>query len=187
MTRIIAGSAGGRRLAVPPNGTRPTTDRVREALFSSLHSHLDGDWSGVRFLDVYAGSGAVGLEALSRGAASATFIENARGALDVLRKNASIVAGNARIIEASASTFHTRADAPASIAFFDPPYKLTDAELTSVLRGFREAGWMDDDTYVVLERSTRGTTNILDGDAQHKSYGETGLWYGHFTQQSGGM
>ena len=74
MTRIVAGSAGGRRLAVPPRGTRPTTDRVREALFNVLAARLDFD--GLRVLDLYAGSGALGLEALSRGADSLLLVDN---------------------------------------------------------------------------------------------------------------
>ncbi|HEX8866406.1 MAG TPA: RsmD family RNA methyltransferase, partial [Lentzea sp.] len=86
MTRIVAGSAGGRRLKVPPKGTRPTSERVREALFSSLESMVDLD--GMRVLDLYAGSGALGFEALSRGAAHATFVESDRRAAEVLKANA---------------------------------------------------------------------------------------------------
>src|ERR1700744_564065 len=85
MTRIVAGRAKGRRLAVPPRGTRPTSERAREALFSSLAGLLDLD--GARVLDLFAGTGAVGLEALSRGAASATFVESDRVAADLLRRN----------------------------------------------------------------------------------------------------
>ena len=85
MTRIVAGAAGGRRLAVPPRGTRPTTDRVREAIFNVLASRLDFD--GIRVLDLYAGSGALGLEALSRGAASVMFVESDRRAAEVIARN----------------------------------------------------------------------------------------------------
>ncbi|HEX9334751.1 MAG TPA: RsmD family RNA methyltransferase, partial [Pseudonocardiaceae bacterium] len=85
MTRIVAGSAGGRRLAVPSSGTRPTSERVREAMFSALEAGYGLD--GARVLDLYAGSGALGLEALSRGAAGATFVESDRRALEVLRRN----------------------------------------------------------------------------------------------------
>jgi len=85
VTRIVAGAAGGRRLAVPPKGTRPTTDRVREALFNVLAARLDFD--GLRVLDLYAGSGALGLEALSRGAASVTFVEKDRRAAEVINGN----------------------------------------------------------------------------------------------------
>ncbi|WP_166351856.1 RsmD family RNA methyltransferase [Phytoactinopolyspora limicola] len=91
MTRIVAGSARGRRLRVPPGqATRPTADRVREALFSSLESTLGG-FSGVRMLDLYAGSGAVGLEALSRGATHVTFVESAARAVRTIRANVTTV------------------------------------------------------------------------------------------------
>lgn len=87
MTRIIAGAAGGRRLATPPGrGTRPTADRAREGLFSSLESQRGG-LEGARVLDLYAGSGAVGLEALSRGAAAATLVESDAAAARVVREN----------------------------------------------------------------------------------------------------
>ncbi|MGW0507652.1 RsmD family RNA methyltransferase, partial [Micromonospora sp. NPDC003241] len=83
MTRIVAGTAGGRRLKVPPAGTRPTSDRVREALFSAIDARLDLD--GARVVDLYAGSGALGLEALSRGAAHALLVEADRKAAAVVR------------------------------------------------------------------------------------------------------
>ena len=87
MTRVIAGTAGGRRLAVPPgNGTRPTSDRAREGLFSSWQSLL-GTFDGVRVADLYAGSGAVGLEALSRGAAHALLVESDARAARTIRDN----------------------------------------------------------------------------------------------------
>lgn len=89
MTRIVAGAAGGRRLAVPPKGTRPTTDRVREALFNVLAARLDFD--GLHVLDLYAGSGALGLESLSRGASSVLFVEHDRRAADVIARNIATV------------------------------------------------------------------------------------------------
>jgi 16S rRNA (guanine966-N2)-methyltransferase len=92
MTRIVAGELGGRRLAVPPAGTRPTSDRAREALFSSLESLLGG-LAGVRVLDLYAGSGAVGLEAWSRGAAGVVLVGSAAAAVRVLRSNVAILRG----------------------------------------------------------------------------------------------
>ncbi|MGA0091699.1 MAG: RsmD family RNA methyltransferase, partial [Candidatus Nanopelagicales bacterium] len=99
--RIIAGNAGGRRLDAPPPGTRPTTDRVREALFSSLDSAIrleHGGWDGVRVLDLFAGSGAVGLEAMSRGAGSATLVERDRRCAEVLRRNVAAVAPSAHVV-----------------------------------------------------------------------------------------
>ncbi|WP_199285558.1 RsmD family RNA methyltransferase, partial [Saccharomonospora iraqiensis] len=95
MTRIVAGRAGGRTLSVPPKGTRPTSERVREALFNALDAA--GDLRGARVLDLYAGSGALGLEALSRGAADALFVESDRAAVQVLRDNVARVGLGGRV------------------------------------------------------------------------------------------
>ena len=107
MTRIIAGSAGGRRLQVPPKGTRPTSDRVRESCFSSLASALLAEgrsWSELSVLDLYAGSGALGLEALSRGAPFVTLVENSREAVRILRVNVTSVGlAGARVLAGDAS------------------------------------------------------------------------------------
>src|SRR3954471_6937740 len=101
VTRIIAGRVGGRRIAVPPRGTRPTSDRVREALFSALT--VEPGLGGARVLDLCAGSGALGLEALSRGAAHALFVESDRRAAAVLRRNVSDlgVGGEVRVATAA--------------------------------------------------------------------------------------
>src|SRR4051812_38808921 len=120
--RIVAGRWGGRTLAAPPGrGTRPTSDRVREALFSIL-----GDMAGERVLDLFAGSGALGLEALSRGAEHATFVERAPAALKVLRANVEALEADARVVATDARTFlRTATTQPEqySLAFLDPPYR----------------------------------------------------------------
>ncbi|MFL6117526.1 MAG: RsmD family RNA methyltransferase, partial [Catenulispora sp.] len=111
MTRIIAGQARGRRLAVPPGaGTRPTGDRAREGLFSALEAEFGGQsgrpgLAGITVLDLFAGSGALGLEALSRGAARATFVERDEGALRALRANADALGADAEIVRRDAVAF----------------------------------------------------------------------------------
>lgn len=182
MTRIIAGVAGGRRISVPPKGTRPTTDRVREALFSTLESRICGDWSEVSFLDVFAGSGAVGLEAASRGARSVTLVEQARGAIAVLRKNIEVVSQPVTLLECSADAIGVHLEQPVTIAFLDPPYELSDIELARVLEILFMRAWIDEHTLIVLERSARASENLLDASAQRRAYGETVLWYGQFSR-----
>ncbi|MGX7824881.1 16S rRNA (guanine(966)-N(2))-methyltransferase RsmD [Actinokineospora sp. 24-640] len=153
MTRIVAGVAGGRRLAVPPKGTRPTADRVREALFSAVEAAIDID--GARVLDLYAGSGALGLEALSRGAALATLVESDRTAVKVLRDNAATVGlPGADIRPGKVATVLSDApDAPYDLVFADPPYAIPDHELAAVLTALVANNWTAEGSTVVVERS----------------------------------
>lgn len=175
MTRIVAGVAGGRRLAVPPKGTRPTSDRVREALFSAVESAVDLD--GARVLDLYAGSGALGLEALSRGAATATFVESASGALAVLRKNVASVGlpGVVRAGKVAAVLLGGSAE-PFDLVLADPPYAVEDlgAELSSLVAG----GWVGPGSLVIVERSRRAgelTWPEPLAPLKVRHYGETSL------------
>jgi 16S rRNA (guanine966-N2)-methyltransferase len=184
MTRIIAGAWGGRRLTTPSgSGTRPTSDRVREALFSSLESELGG-FDGLRVLDLYAGSGALGLEAASRGAAHVDLVESAKGAATVIARNiADLGARSARLHRMPVERFLTTRPAPYDLVLVDPPYA---SELTGVLSAV--IGLLDEDALVVTERSARddfrwpaGLTGIRD-----KSYGETRLYYGRASAESSG-
>lgn len=182
MTRIIAGSAGGRRLATPPgDATRPTTDRVREALFSSLESQLGG-WDDVGFLDVFAGSGAVGLEALSRGAAHAMFIERDRRTGDLIRRNAAVVgAGEYDVVVASARPALELVSGSFDAVFLDPPYDYADADLADVLTDLLRLDLVADDAVIVVERAARSAEPVWpDGveGVRMKKYGATRLWYG---------
>ena len=136
MTRIVAGRAGGRRLATPKgDATRPTSDRVREALFSRIESWV-GMLEGLRFLDLYAGSGAVGLEAWSRGAA-VTLVEHDRRAGAVLKANVAELGLPGAVVRLGtvASVLAGRPDAPYDVVFSDPPYALSEAEVVADLHG----------------------------------------------------
>ena len=183
MTRVIAGAAGGRRLAVPPGtGTRPTSDRAREGLFSTWQS-LRGTLEGARVADLYAGSGAVGLEALSRGAGHTLLVEADARAARVIRENvrnlalpgAEVRAGKARqVIEAAPA-------APYDLVFLDPPYAVTDDDLREILLTLRSGGWLAAEALVTVERSTRGGEfGWPDGFEALRSrrYGEGTFWYG---------
>ncbi|MEU6145270.1 16S rRNA (guanine(966)-N(2))-methyltransferase RsmD [Streptomyces sp. NPDC047081] len=185
MTRVIAGAAGGRRLSVPPgNGTRPTSDRAREGLFSTWQSLLGGPLDGERVLDLYAGSGAVGLEALSRGAGHALLVEADARAARTIRENvrniglpgAEVRAGKAeQIIQTGPPT------APYDLVFLDPPYRVTDHDLREILLTLRTEHWLAPEALVTVERSTRGGEFAWpDGFEAIRSrrYGEGTFWYG---------
>ncbi|MEB3366805.1 16S rRNA (guanine(966)-N(2))-methyltransferase RsmD [Saccharopolyspora mangrovi] len=155
MTRIVAGSAGGRRLEVPPKGTRPTSERVREALFNSLETMLDID--GLRVLDLYGGSGALGLEALSRGAGHATFVEADRRAAQILKRNATALGfRDVRVEQAKAEVLTATATAePFDVVLADPPYDLPAELLQRVLDGLVANGWVGPGSVVIVERAVR--------------------------------
>ncbi|HET6625470.1 MAG TPA: 16S rRNA (guanine(966)-N(2))-methyltransferase RsmD [Nocardioidaceae bacterium] len=182
MTRIIGGSAGGRRLRTPTGeSTRPTSDRVREAMFSTLDAWF-GSIAGLRFLDLYAGSGAVGLEAMSRGAGVATLVEHDRRTAALIRHNVKAV-GFSRVEVVASTVARALAHpprAPYDIAFLDPPYALSTADVGDALVAMRAHDWLGRDALVVVERSTRDELTWPEGFASERSkrYGETTLWYG---------
>jgi len=183
MTRLISGVAGGRTLKVPRAGVRPTGDRAREALFNSLGSLLDLD--GARVLDLYAGSGALGLEALSRGAGEAVFVENGAGVLPVLRANiAAVGLPGAVVLPGSVPTVVAGA-APAAydLVLADPPYAAPVEEVLGVLRSLVAGGWLTPDAVVVVERSAREQAfewpTPLAG-VRDRRYGEAVLRYARF-------
>jgi 16S rRNA (guanine966-N2)-methyltransferase len=184
MTRIIAGTHGGRRLSAPPGSqTRPTSDRVREALFSALESMTD--LSGARFADLFAGSGAVGLEALSRGASHALLVEADARAARVIRDNVATlrVGAAARVVAGKVSQVlgGPPEGGPYDVVFADPPYAVDELEIAELQRALLANGWLAPDAVVAVERSTRGTPlSWVDGITADRSrrYGETTLWYG---------
>ncbi|CAN5781724.1 16S rRNA (guanine(966)-N(2))-methyltransferase RsmD [soil metagenome] len=184
MTRIVAGTLGGRRLETPPGaGTRPTSDRVREALFSRVESLLGG-LTDAEVLDLFAGSGAVGLEALSRGAARAVLVESDRRSAAVVRRNADAlgVADRAEVLGRRVERIVTEAPrVVADLVFADPPYAADATVLRDALAAALAGGWCAPGALLVVERSTRAEAwRFPDGvvDAGERRYGQTTLWYG---------
>jgi len=182
VTRIIAGRARGARLDVPRSGTRPTSDRVRESLFGSLES-ADA-LAGARVLDLYSGSGALGLEALSRGAASVDLVERARTAVPLVRRNAATVskAGElspARVHESTVRAFLQRTAGTYDLVFSDPPYDLDDEALTADLVALRPL--LAPGAVVVVERARRSAAPDFAAagltPTREKTFGDTTLWW----------
>ena len=185
MTRIIGGIARGRPIRTPPGDTtRPTADRVREALFSSLESTFE-TMHGVSFLDVYAGSGAVGLEAASRGAQRVTSIERNRSVSALIAANARHLGlGHVEVLTASAAALGPAGPRAAfDVAFLDPPYDLANDTLGKTLTRLAATGWLADTATVVVERSRRTGVWTWPADfraVRDRRYGDTILWYGRW-------
>ncbi|GGZ12203.1 DNA methylase [Streptomyces olivaceoviridis] len=185
MTRVIAGRAGGRRLSVPPGtGTRPTSDRAREGLFSTWQSLLGGPLDGERVLDLYAGSGAVGLEALSRGAGHVLLVEADARAARIVRenvKNLGLPGAEVRTGKAEQVIRQTTPEEPYDLVFLDPPYAVSDDDLQEILLTLRSERWLGEEALVTVERSTRGGEfHWPDGfeAVRSRRYGEGTFWYG---------
>jgi 16S rRNA (guanine966-N2)-methyltransferase len=200
VARVIAGEAGGRRLAVPDGrDTRPTSDRAREGLFSTIASML-GSLAGARVLDLYAGSGAVGLEALSRGAGHVLLVEHGARATRVIRENIEAIGLPGAVLAADrVERVLARGPAPAGgrdstapaggrdstapaggrdspeedrydVVFADPPYALADAAVSQVLSLLIGQGWLAPGALVIVERATRsGPLNWPDGFVPDRS------------------
>ncbi|QAY73774.1 16S rRNA (guanine(966)-N(2))-methyltransferase RsmD [Agromyces protaetiae] len=196
MTRIIAGFAGSLALQVPRSGTRPTSDRVREAIFSALEAR--DAIEGAAVLDLYAGSGALGLEAASRGAADVVLVEKAKAAADICRKNADALGRAARggargashtaagahrpprvkVAAQSVAAYLEHAVGPFDLVFLDPPYDLDESALARDLALL--APLLSPDAVVVVERGSRTPEPVWpDGIApeRRRDYGETVLWW----------
>ena len=190
---MIAGEAGGRRLAVPDGrDTRPTSDRAREGLFGTISSIL-GSLAGARVLDLYAGSGAVGLEALSRGAEHVLLVEHGVRAARVIRENIEAIGLPGAVLAvdrvervlargpASAGGQDGTDDGRYDVVFADPPYALADAEVSRVLSLLAGPGWLAPGALVIVERATRsGPVSWPDGFVPDRTrrYGEATFWYG---------
>jgi 16S rRNA (guanine966-N2)-methyltransferase len=187
MTRVIAGTAGGRTLRTPPgSGTRPTSDRVREALFSALEAR--DVVRGARVLDLYAGSGALGIEAASRGAVDVVCVESNRRAARVVADNIDRLGlTGATLAPRSVGAFLADGpDTPASVdlALLDPPYDLGEDELGEALARLAD-DWLARGALVVVERSSRSPEpswpQRLLRLGRPRRYGETTLWWAERT------
>lgn len=190
MSRIIAGVAGGQPLkSVPGDATRPTTDRVKEALFSRLES-----WellAGARVLDLFAGSGALGIEAASRGARQVVLVEKAPKAASVCQQNAALVNKVLKstvvsvqrgsvdsVLDSFVNTSTGLATRTFDVVLLDPPYPLTDAELEITLQKIAKV--LAEDATVIVERSSRSPEPSWPEELENfsdKKYGETHLWF----------
>lgn len=177
MARIIAGHHKGRRLsAVPGNGTRPTSDRVKESLFSRLEGYHAIDDAVV--VDLFAGSGALGLEALSRGARSLEAVDLAEAAYRALVKNSVLAEGAATVHKAPALRYLKARDGAAiELLFLDPPYDLPESELTKVLEA--AVPQLDPAATVVVERDAHSPEPAWPDELRRfhqKDYGSTCIW-----------
>jgi len=183
MTRIVAGFAGSLTLAVPKAGTRPTSDRVREAIFSALDAR--DAVRGARVLDLYAGSGALGLEAASRGGRIVTLVENSFSAAQLCKKNTEAVlraapkrhAPRIRVVGQAVQSFLAGTPDGFDLVFLDPPYDLTDAELAGNLAAL--VPLLDPDALVIVERSSRSPEPDWGPGLRlerRKDYGDTTVW-----------
>ena len=185
MSRIISGAAGGVRLAsVPGDNTRPTTDRVKESLFSKLESY--DIIRGARVLDAFGGSGALGCEALSRGAGSVTLLDTYPKAVAVIRKNVAAVekamgrtgSSSTRVQQSQALTYVKSASGPWDLVFVDPPYAMPNEQVSELLEALSPK--LAEGAVVVVERSSRDPEPVW-GEGLYcfstRQHGETVLYY----------
>lgn len=186
MTRIIAGQAGGRRIRVPATGTRPTSDRVREAMFASIEARLRAEgrtWGDVAVCDLWAGSGALALEAWSRGARRVLAVDKAKSAIETIARNiAELGARGVRAERADVSLLLKKApsDEPFDLVLADPPYDADDDSIRRDLQTALRTGWWCEDALVVIERRVGSPSPFPDGIEciDDRRYGDSVLWYG---------
>lgn len=189
--RIISGRFKGFNLAAPKTGTRPTTDRAKEAIFS----HLDalGALEGAAVLDLFAGTGALGFEALSRGATSATFVDSAPAAVALLKKATAEIRRHsqwkadlsAEVRKAKAEAFVAKISAGVpeprySLVFLDPPYEYSAEDFDALLSALARSEALANGAIIVAERSARGAAPTVPPEwniAGEKAYGETKIYY----------
>ena len=175
MARIIGGVAGGRRIAVPSTGTRPTSDRVREALFSALEAR--GAIEDADVLDLYAGSGALGIEALSRGASTAVLVERDPRACAVIQANIGVAGVRGALVRRSAVlAYLRRTPGPVDLVLVDPPYADPIDSINDVVALLPR--WTRSGALVVVERDARSPAPVWpDGlePEEPRTYGETTL------------
>ena len=186
--RVISGRFKGMALTTPKPGTRPTTDRTKEAIFSHLDSW--GVLDDARVLDLFAGTGALGIEALSRGARELVAVESAAPAAALIAKTLTALKHNrswepgmsARVVKARAEKYAAAASAiaPFGVIFIDPPYAFATEDCNQLLSDMVAHGIAGGNTTIVLERSARSDEPVPPEGwslAEHREYGETAVWY----------
>lgn len=191
MTRIIAGQAKGRRLTVPRAGTRPTSDRVRESMFASIESKLSAQgrpWPEISVCDLWAGSGAVALEAWSRGAVRVLAIDKAKPAVDVIASNVeNLGAVGVSVLHANVANavMSPPPGGPFDLVFADPPYEVAEASVAADLATAQETGWFAVDAWVIVERAVRSGSPFPEfvTEVEQRTYGDTTLWYGRVPEE----
>ena len=172
--RVIAGSAKGRRLVDVPEGVRPVSDRVREGLFSSLGDRVEG----AHVLDLYAGTGALGIEALSRGAADAMFVDRDRRSVAAIRQNLARTGfeDRARVVRDEAVRALEGSEGPLDLVFVDPPYETDPAEVERALGALSAKDLLRAGFTVVVTRGRRSSTLVIPVDwspARRLAYGDS--------------
>lgn len=174
--RVIAGTARGTKLGPVPDGTRPMTDRAREGLFSSLAERVPG----ARVLDLYSGTGAVGIEALSRGAEHVVFVDDAAAAQSAIKANLvkTHLSGKATSVRTTVQRYLGGHPNPVELVFVDAPYQLPEEELDNVMSRLA-GGWLASGWTVMLSRSRRGYMPVIPIDwrvSKSLKYGDTRLY-----------
>ena len=175
MTRIIGGLVGSRKLASPAKSTRPTSDRIRESIFNSLESK--GVLPDSRVLDLYAGTGALGLESLSRGAKTALLVDSNKMAAAVCIKNSRLIEDALKDQIQSVQGFLDGSTGMFDVVFIDPPYEVSNAEVEKCLASLRER--VTTGSWVLVERSARVDPFALDGYklSEQKNFGDTVVYW----------
>ena len=188
--RIIAGLGKGRKLFSPPSITRPTSDRAREGLFSSLISTF-GTLDGLHFLDLFAGSGAVGVEALSRGAGLVESVESNPVSAEVCEKNFELLKnqpdlGKFKVYETTTFEYLNHlANKQFEIIFLDPPYEVTNIEIEKILRKIQSNNLLSKFGVIAIERDAKGAPFTWpEGfeEVKIRSYGQGAIHYGSHAQ-----
>lgn len=184
MTRIISGKWKSRMLRVPQAVTRPTASRVREAIFSTL-SHELGSLSDLHVLDLYAGSGALGIESISRGALNAVFVDNDRTAISIINSNlGGLGHAHTQVVKSNVATYVGQPSGGTTfdLVFMDPPYSVVDAVVEDQVAALVAQGWLNDDAMVVIEREAKSEIEWPQGfeTQEPRIYGDTSIWYGRY-------
>jgi len=184
MTRIIGGDFRGRSIKVPDAETRPTSSRVREAIFSSVEHAVSG-LDDLRVLDLFSGSGAFGIESISRGATEAVLIEKDLRAADTLHTNvANFGIKNARVViaDAFAEVAQKSGRGTFDVVFIDPPYGFEDQDVNLLISNLVANDWLNDYALIVVERGSRSQVQWPESveELRKKVYGDTSIWYGQY-------